>query len=206
MRRLTFPRSLIPTTGLALAGAVIVMLAGGLFVGQAHAQTQGQAQKSAPATSAPQDAPPPIKQIALTDKQINALIAAQKEMDALTAKLPEGAADKPDPKLQAQFDAIVKKDGFIDYAEYGDVYDNVSLVMSGIDPAKKTFAQPPEVLKKQIALVEADKNMPAKDKKAALEDMNAALKTIAPVQFPENVTLVMKYYDQLGAILQDDDE
>ena len=204
MRRLILSRSRIQTTRFALATAALVVLAGGSFSSVAHAQAQKSAAPAAQ-TASP-DAPPPIKQIALTDKQINALIAAQKEMDALTAKLPEGAADKPDPKLQAQFDAIVKKDGFVDYTEYGDVYDNVSLVMSGIDPKTKAFAQPPEVLKKQIALVEADKNMPAKDKKAALEDMNAALKTIAPVQFPDNVTLVTKYYDQLGAILQDDDE
>ena len=106
---------------------------------------------------------------ALTDKQITSLIAAQTEMDAITDKLPEGAADKPDPKLQAQMDAIVKKNGFADFNEYGAVYDHVSLVISGIDPKTKAFTEPPEMLKKQMAAVQADTKIPAKDKKAILD-------------------------------------
>ena len=56
-------------------------------------------------------------------------------------------------------------------------------------------------LKKQIALIQADTKMPAKDKKAALDEMNEALKTTPTVQFPDNVTLVTKSYDKLSAAL-----
>ncbi len=153
----------------------------------------------------PAPAPAPLKQIELTDKQIESLLAAQKEMDAVSDKLPAGASDNPDPKLQAQFDAIVKKNGFASFDEYGTVYDNVSLVMSGIDPKTKAFTEPPEALKKQIAAVQAEAKIPAKDKKAILDDMNEALKTIEPVKYPGNVTLVTKYYDKLGALMQDDE-
>lgn len=169
------------------------------FTGSAFAQAP--AKQAAPT---PPPAPEPLKQIALTDKQIDSLIAAQKEMDAVTDKLPEGAQDKPDPKLQAQLEAIAKKNGFADFNEYGAVYDNVSMVMSGIDPKTKAFTQPPEVLKKQIATVSADPKIPAKDKKAILDEMNAAVKTTTNIQFPDNITLVTKYYDKLGPLLQDD--
>jgi hypothetical protein len=142
-----------------------------------------------------------MAQVALTDKQVQGLLAAHTELDALTDKLPDTAA-KPDPKVQAQMDSIAKKYGFANYAEYGVVFYNIGLVMSGIDPQTKAFAQPPEALKKQIAAVQSDAKMPAKDKKSALDEMNAALKTTPNVQFPENVTLVTKYYDKLS-VLQD---
>ncbi len=32
--------------------------------------------------------------------------------------------------------------------------------------------------------------------------MNEALKTVEPVKFPANVTLVTKYFDKLGALMQ----
>src|SRR5258706_11841603 len=83
------------------------------FAGDALAQAnQAPPNQTAPA---PQAAPPqptvkPIKQMALTDKQIEGVLAAQKDMDAITEKLPENA--KPDPKVTAQLDAIAKKNGF----------------------------------------------------------------------------------------------
>ena len=104
--------------------------------------------------------------------------------------------------LQAQFEATAKKYGFASYAEYDDVFNNVSLVMSGIDPQTKAFTEPPEALKRQIAEVQADKTMSKEEKKQALEEMNEALKDARPVEFKENVALVTKYIDKLGAIMQ----
>jgi hypothetical protein len=150
------------------------------------------------------DAAPPIKQMALTEKQVTGVLAAQKDIDAVTDKIPESDAGKPDAKIQTQLDSVAKKYGFSSFAEYSDVTDNISLVLSGIDPKTKAFTQPPEVLKKQLAAMQSDTKMPPADKKAALEDMNAALKSTPDVQFPDNVTLVTKYYDKLAVALQED--
>ncbi len=193
----------------ALTIAAAVMLAAAAFSAPAFAQAKQQpapAKQAAPPkqTAAPEPAPP-MKQMELTEKQVESLLVAQKEMDAVTDKLPEGAQDKPDPKLQAQLEGIAKKNGFASMDDYGAVYDNVSLVMSGIDPKTKAFTEPPEMLKKQIAAVQADTKIPAKDKKAILEDMNGALKSMEPVKFPGNVTLVTKYFDKLGPLFQDDE-
>src|SRR5262249_52796008 len=50
-----------------------------------------------------------VKQIKLTERQIESFISAHREM----AKLPGGVnADKPDPKVNAQAEAIAKKNGF----------------------------------------------------------------------------------------------
>jgi len=146
-----------------------------------------------------------MRQVQLTEKQIQNLLASQQEMNAITDKLPEDAGDKPDPKVQAQLEAVAKKHGFSDYDEYGDVIANVSLVLSGIDPKTKGFTEPPIVLKKQIDDIKADKNMPDKDKKAALADLTETLKYTSNVQYPDNITLVTKYYDQLNAALREDE-
>src|SRR6266700_4392205 len=99
-------------------------------------------------------------------------------MDAITAKLPENA--KPDPKITAQLDGVAKKNGFASYDEYNNVVDNISLVLGGFDPQTKKYVGAEAVIKAQIAQVQADKKMPAKDKKEAMADLNDALKSPPP--------------------------
>ncbi len=168
--------------------------------GTAFAQAKQQAapaQQTAPAQA------PAIKQIPLTDKQLDGVLAAQKDMDAITAKLPENTA--PDQKAIAQLDAVARKHGFASYDDYSDVIDNISLVLGGFDPATRKYVGTEAVIKAQIAQVQADKKMPAKDKKEALDELNEALKTPPPqVENKANIDLVGKYYDKLVAVLGDD--
>jgi hypothetical protein len=154
-------------------------------------------QQMAPAPAA-QQAPPPVKQMALTDKQIDGVLASSNEMDAITAKLPENAA--PDAKATAQLDAVAKKHGFASFDDYSNVTDNIGMVMSGIDSVSKKYVGNEAVLKAQIAQVQADKKMSPKDKKETLADLNDALKNPAPpIQNKGNIDLVVKYYDKLAA-------
>lgn len=188
---------------------IVAALSLGILAALTAAMPLDAALAQAKQQPAPQAAPPPppeIKQIALTEKQVENVITAQKDLDAITDKLPEGAADKPDAKLLAQFEDVVKKYGFASYTEYGQVVDNVSLVMSGIEPKSKAFTDPPVLIKQQIAAIEADKKMPPKDKQAALAEMKEAAKYAVSVQFPDNVKLVTKYYEKLVAALQEDEE
>ncbi|MGY3355547.1 hypothetical protein ACVWZK_002210 [Bradyrhizobium sp. GM0.4] len=131
------------------------------------------------------------------------MLAAQKDMDAITEKLPENTA--PDQKVIGQLDAVAKKNGFASYDDYNNVVDNISLVLGGFDPATKKYVGTEAVIKAQIAQVQADKKMPAKDKKEALDELNEALKTPAPqIENKANIDLVGKYYDKLVAALGDD--
>jgi hypothetical protein len=166
------------------------------------AMAQAKGGQMAPA-AAPAGQPPAVKQIALTDKQVESVIAAAKDMDALAEKMPQDG--KPDPKLTAQFEAAAKKYGFASYDEYNTVVDNIGMVMSGIDATSKKYVGNAAVIKAQIAEVQADKKMSAKDKKEALDDLNQAAK--APDQTIENkgnIDLVVKNYDKLAAIMGDD--
>jgi hypothetical protein len=140
-----------------------------------------------------------IKQIKLTEKQIEGFIAAQKDMSAIAEKIQGSTSDKPDPKIQAELEAIAKKFSFKDFAEYDDVAANISMVMAGIDPQTKAFTDPQVAIKKEV---QADKSIPEKEKKQMLEELNEALKTAAPIQNPANIELVKKYYDKIEAVLQ----
>jgi hypothetical protein len=80
---------------------------------------------------------------------------------------------------------------------------NISIIMSGNDPQTKKFTEPPEQIRKQIAALKADKSVPEGEKKDDLEELETALKTARPIQFKENITLVLKYFDELTPLMQD---
>ena len=142
------------------------------------------------------------KQIKLTEKHIQGFMAASKDM----AQLYDGAdPDKPDPKVEAQARAVAKKNGFASLAQYDDVSMNITMIMSGIDPQTKKFTEPPEQIKKEIAALKADKSVPEAEKKEDLAQLEAALKNARPVQFKENIALVLKYFDQLAPFMQAQD-
>ena len=144
-----------------------------------------------------------VKQIKLTDKHIQGLMASYEDM----AKLYDGAeSDKPeDPKVEAQAAAIAKMSGFASLAEYEDVSMNIAMIMYGIDPQTKKFTEPPEQIKKEIAALKGDKSVPESEKREDLAQLEAALKDAKPVQFKENVALVLKYFDKLAPLMQEQD-
>ena len=126
-------------------------------------------------------------------------------MEALTSKMQPNA--KPDPKVLAQLEAVAKKNGFASSDEYYSVMDNISLVYGGIDPASKKYVGSEAVIKAQIAEVNADKKMSAKDKKEALDQLNQALKEPEPpVQNKGNIDLVVKNYDKLAPVMNENQQ
>lgn len=141
-----------------------------------------------------------VEQIKLTENHIQAFMAAYKDI----AKLYDGAnRDKPDPELDAQAEAVAKKNGFESLAEYDDVSTNITMIMSGIDPQTKQFTEPPKQIKKDIAALKADTSVPEAEKKQDLAELEAALKNAKPIQFKENIALVLKYFDKLAPLMKD---
>jgi hypothetical protein len=198
-----FIRPAATALGIACLAAAMSLTSTSEALAQAKQAPAPKQQAAPPPPQAQQ--PPTLTQIALTDKQIEGVLAAQKDMDAITEKLPENA--KPDPKIDAQLDEVAKKNGFAGYADYNNVVANISLVLGGFDPATKKYVGTEAVLKAQIAQVQADKKMPAKDRKEALADLNEALKQPAPqIENKGNIDLVGKYYDKLADALGDDQQ
>jgi hypothetical protein len=192
----------------ALSAACLALALSAISSSDVLAQArQAPPKQSAPAQAAPPPAAeaPAVKQMALTEKQIEGVLAASKDVDAITDKIPDNA--KPDPKVDAQLEAVAKKNGFASYDEYNSVVDNISLVLGGFDPATKKFVGAEAVLKAQIAQIQADKKMPAKDKKEVLADLNEALKSPPPaIENKGNIDIVAKNYDKLVEALGEGEE
>ncbi len=178
--------------------ALIAMVA---MAGVAQAQTPAPPTQVAPAAEAGQQ-----REVDLTARKIDGVLASQKEFDALAEKTADSPGGQPDPKVSAQFDAVARKYGFVNYDEYSDVLDTIGLVLAGIDPKTKKFIGSEAVIKQQIAAIEADNSIPAEDRKQALEQLNDALKMSAPpIENKANIELVEKYYDQLNAAIQENE-
>ena len=188
-----FLRPLAGTLGIACLAAGLTMLSTGCALAQAKQAPSNQMAQAQPA-------PPPLKQMALTDKQIDGVLAAQKDIDAITQKLPPNAP--PSPKVVTQLDTVAKKNGFASYDDYNDVVDNITLVLSGFDPVAKKYVGFDAATKAQIAQVQANKQMSPKDKKDALAELNESLKSPPPpVENKGNIDLVGKNYDKLADAL-----
>jgi hypothetical protein len=144
----------------------------------------------------------PFRQVDLTEKQVQGFIAAQKPMTDATEKMQNGPSDPPDPKLQAELEAVAKKQGFKDLAEYDEVAATISMVMAGIDPETKQYIPADVAIRQQIKDVEADKSLPADERKQVLDELNESLKAAQPIRNPANIDLVKKYYDKIEAVLE----
>ena len=139
-----------------------------------------------------------VNQIRLTEKHIAGFIAADDEM----AKIYGPNVDNSDPKVQAQGEKAARKHGFASFAEYNDVSLNIAIIMSGIDEQTKEFTDPTERLRQEIAALEADTSVSDDAKKEELAQLDAALKEAKPIQFKENIALVLKNYDKLLPLMQ----
>ena len=143
-----------------------------------------------------------VKQIKLTDQHIQGFMVAYQDM----SKLYEGAdPDKLDPKVEAEAEAVAKKNGLASLAEYDDVAANITIIMTGIDPQTKKFTEPPEQIQKTIAALRDDKSVPEAEKKQQLTDLETGLKNAKPIQFKENIAVVLKYFDKLLPLFQEQD-
>ncbi|MBO0763832.1 MAG: hypothetical protein J2P50_04480 [Hyphomicrobiaceae bacterium] len=128
------------------------------------------------------------KQMKLTEKQIVAFIAAQKKMASA--------------QVETEAEAIAKEHGFASLDEIDDVEANIVLLMGSIDPLTHAFVEPPVAIKRRIDEVTADTSLSVDEREKLLQDLNHSLKTAEPIQFPENVELVKKYYDKIQAALE----
>ena len=129
----------------------------------------------------------PLKQIKLTEKQVQNFIVAKKDIAPVAKEIQGATADQPDPKLQA---------------EYDNVAANILMVVAGIDPLTKRYTDPQSSVKKWIATVTADRTVPEKVQKELLNEFEKVLKAAQPIQYPSNIALVTKYYDKIDMALQ----
>lgn len=160
--------------------------------------------QGAPPASPPAAVPPPepVKQVELSEKKIQSFISVQKDMAPLVQKAQALPPGKQDAALEAEFETVAKKHGFSGYAELGDIGANIMLILDGIDPSTGKFTDPITAIKKEIEEITADKQMPEKEKKEAVAERTAALKSFEAIKFPANIELVVKWREKIEAALQ----
>jgi len=146
-----------------------------------------------------QSADSSIKQMELTEAQVTAYCAAQRDLKGVIFRLPKDRADLPDVKSPAQLEAILRRHGFKNLGEYNAVANNIALVLEGVDPAAKSYIGAAALLKRQLDDIESDPSINPRERAAALGELDAAMRVIAPVRYPANVTLVVKNLDAVLA-------
>src|SRR5262249_54156806 len=148
--------------------------------------------------SFPSSAPAQVgsTQIMLTEKHVEGFIAVQKDMSEVMEKNQASVVSDP-AAYNTKLVVSTKKRGFKNRAEYEVVAANISMVVASIDPQTKEFTDPQSAIKKELEAVAADKTIAAGQKKELLKDLNAALKSVEPIQFSGNVELVKKYYNTI---------
>jgi len=137
-----------------------------------------------------------LTQMALSEDQIKHYIEAIPDMQAAMGDAPADAAE-PDAKTMGRLQDVAKAHGFKDFDDYNTIAGNIALVLDGVDSDTKAYVGAQKMIAKSIAEVQADKAMTEKDRAAALADLDAQLKSLTPVKFPENIPLVVKYYAKL---------
>ena len=131
------------------------------------------------------------KQIKLTQPMIDHLLAAQKQIRTAEGSAPQNQGDKPDPKLDAKIGDIIKSNGFASMSDFSDASYSVGVVLAGMDPESGNYIGAQAALKKQLDEVNADKKMPPKEKKEALDELNEAMKSSSNDKpLPGNVDIV----------------
>ncbi len=161
------------------------------------AWAQGKAEEAAP------------KQIALSQKTIDSLIATQKQIRDAEAKLTPAKGQKaPDPKvLESKIDGIAKANGFKSMNDFADASYSVGVVLAGLDPESGKYIGAKAALQKQIDEVKADKKMPPNEKKESLDELNEAIKSSANAEkpLPANIDLVTTNAPKLNEGAPSDD-
>src|SRR3954451_8997327 len=152
--------------------------------------------------SLPRSAPAEVgtTQIMLTEKHIEGFILVQKDMSEAIVKM-QAVASLDSADYKAKLMASTTKRGFKNIAEYETVAANISMLVAAIDPQTKEFTDPHSAIKEEIQGVAADKAFTASQKKELLKELNAALKSVEPIQFPSNVELLKKYYDLIDVTM-----
>ena len=194
------PRSGISLGSLLAASVLALALPAALPFG-VSAQTAAPAGK---ADDAKEAAP---KQIALSQQKVDGLIAVQKKVREMESKKdPKGTAPKQaDAQAGKDLDGIVKANGFASLSDFADTNFSIGMVLSGMDPDGGDYIGTTAALQKEQAQVKADKKMPANEKKEALEEIEAAMKS-APTEkpLPGNIALVKSNLAKLSEGLQGD--
>ncbi len=171
--------SLSHTLRMLVASAVII-------VSSAAAMAQGQ--------------PPAPKQVPITDAQVQQMLAAKGDLDAIDAKYGNDKSEAADKKAMAEAEVAVQKAGFKGgLAEFDNVAFSVGVVLGALDE-NNTMMSKDQIVARTRKEIETSA-MPDAEKKKALVEME---KSIGEIETPlaANIEIVKKQSAKLRQMLQ----
>src|SRR5262245_18167287 len=71
---------------------------------------------------------------------------------------------------------------------------------SAVQRQQPAAPDPRTAMREKIAEISADKSLAATDKKELLDEFEKRLNAVEPIEYPSNIELVEKYYDQIHPI------
>jgi hypothetical protein len=137
---------------------------------------------------------PALAQKTLTAAQMEGFLKAYKETQTLS--------QNPGPQARSALEAVVKKNGFKDFVEFGTAAEVIAAVLAAMDPGTKQYNDPGAILRGEIARIQADTGIGPAEKKQMTDAINEGLKALPPLPPKENIELVTRYYDRLVAVMQ----
>jgi hypothetical protein len=131
--------------------------------------------------------PRAIKEIELTEKQIQAVLSIEKELRELFPGEQGRSAPFDNPeRAEALAKVVIEKYG-LRPDEYEDVIMNINLILSGIDQQTRKFIEPPEQIEQEIVALKADKSVPEAERRERLAQLEAALSDLGAGLVPAGI-------------------
>lgn len=147
---------------------------------------------------------PSTKQMKLEAKQIEAMIAATKALNAIeptdAGSEGEGEEAAETAEQAAAVDAIITKNGFADRAQFEAVSNSIMLALGAAQGDIESQ------MKAEIERVKADKELSDEQRTEILQQLEEGLRNVPKIEFPENAETVKPYAKEIDALFNGTDE
>ena len=149
--------------------------------------------------------------VALTEAHLEGFIGVMPELRAIAARHDESddvdtlasnavSAIAKTQQTMAELDALLKKNGFKDAAEWGKVAASVAAAYNWLSEAD----DPEQAIENQIAELKAEPSLSEAQKAPLITSLQMQLSLIAEMKPPvENLALVARYRDKIAAVLEE---
>jgi len=130
-----------------------------------------------------------FEQVQMTDARVKGYIAASPRLSELFDRM-DSAETSPDPKLDAELEAIARKHGFKSYDELENVGLNIGFVLSGINEEDGSFREPLEVLEEELTAVRQDPSLEPEERQQLIASIKETIQLTPKLKYLGNVDIV----------------
>lgn len=138
-----------------------------------------------------------LKQIALNEEHIQGYLKIAPDLTKLFGRI-DAAQAAPDPQLLADLETLAKRGGFATFEDLEVAVANITFVMSGIDENDGSFREPVELLRQELADLEADKEIKGEERTELIASIKESIAHTPKLDHPGNIEIVKKHFKALA--------